>query len=296
MADDELKFIAGDKKLMETIIDETIRYFNYLKLPYKNREDVKAFLINDEKTKTDLVDYFDKEIVPLKNKRMLDVGCGKGGVVIACALKGAEAVGFDLDERDLNIAKLRAESYGLKNIPIFKGDAANIPFSDNYFDLVTALSVLEHVNNLEKVIKEMVRVTRPGGCCYVTFPNPIFPREGHYKVFYIPYMPKFLGKIYLKMRGFNPDFFDKYVTYPYPSISKITNIFINSGMNVSNLTEKSIMLKINKLKSARISECKNTKERLLKIPIIGRLIVGLVLLFDVYPSVCFLAKKEIGRL
>jgi ubiquinone/menaquinone biosynthesis C-methylase UbiE len=296
MGDDELKFIAGDPELAEAIVDEVVDYFNYLKLRFKSRQDIKTFFINDEKTKAGLVDSFDKEIFPLQKKRVLDIGCGKGGVVIACALKGAEAVGFDLDERELNLARLRAKSYNLGNVSISNGDAENIPFPDNYFDLVTALSVLEHVNNLEKVIKEMVRVTKPGGCCYVTGPNPISPREGHYKVFYIPYMPKFLGKIYLKMRGFNPDFFDKYVTYPYPSISKISNIFRNSGMNVNNLTEKDILMRVDKLKSIRMSECKNIKEIILKVPVVGRLIAELVLLFNAYPSVCFLAKKDIGRL
>ncbi|MGD0571534.1 MAG: class I SAM-dependent methyltransferase [Sedimentisphaerales bacterium] len=296
MRDDESKFMAGDKKLAEAIVDETVSYFDYLKLPYKNREDVEAILINDEKTKTDLVEFFDKEIFPLKNKRILDVGCGKGGVVVACALKGAEAAGFDVDEREIDIAKRRAESYNLGNVSISHGDGEKIPFKDNYFDLVMAMSVLEHVKDLEGVIKEMVRVTKPGGYCYVTVPNPIFPREAHYKVFYIPYMPKYFGKIYLKMRGFNPDFFDKYVTYPYPSVSKLSNIFENSGTSVRNLTEENILLRVNKLKSTRISECKNTKERLLKIPVIGRLIAVAVLLFNAYPSVCFLAKKDIGCL
>ena len=98
------------------------------------------------------------------------------------------------------------------------------------------------------------------------------------------------------MRGFNPDFFDKYVTYPYPSVSKLSNIFKNSGTSVRNLTEENILLRVNKLKSTRISECKNTKERLLKIPVIGRLIAEAVLLFNVIPSVCFLARKDIGRI
>ena len=143
---------------------------------------------------------------PLKNKRILDVGCGKGGV-IACALKGAEAVGFDFDEREIDIAKRRAESYNLGNVSISHGDGENIPFKDNYFDLVMAMSVLEHVKDLEGVIKEMVRVTKPGGYCYVTTPNPIFPREGHYKVFYIPYMPKFLWENIFENERFQPGLF-----------------------------------------------------------------------------------------
>jgi ubiquinone/menaquinone biosynthesis C-methylase UbiE len=296
MKNDELKIIAGNDKLVEIITDELVNYFNYLNLHHKNREDIKTFFINDEKTKTDLIDNLEKNVLSINKKRVLDIGCGKGGIVIACARKGAEAVGFDLDEREINIARLRAKSYNLGNISIFQGDAVNIPYPDNYFDLVTALSVLEHVKNLERVIKEMVRVTRPNGYCCVTVPNPIFPREGHYKVFYIPYLPKCLGKIYLKTRGFNPDFFDKYVTYPYPSISNITNIFRNSGTVIDNITEKDILLKIDKLKSVQIAKCKNFKEQILKIPVVGFLIAKLILLFDAYPNACLLARKDMGHL
>jgi len=278
--------------LIEKITDEVVNHMNYLNLRYKDREEIKTFFINDEKTKIDLVDNFDKEVLPLEKKRVLDIGCGKGGVVIACALKGAEVVGFDPDECEVNIAVSRAESYSLENVSIFQGDADNIPFPDNYFDLVTATSVLEHVENLGMVIKEMVRVTKPNGYCCVTIPNPIFPREAHYKIFYIPYLPKYLGKIYLKTRGFNPDFFMRYVTYPYPSISKVTKIFRENGMDIDNLTEKNILLKIKKLQSIQYTKCKNIKEFLLKIPVINSFIAKLAFLFDIYPSVFLLAKKK----
>ncbi len=293
MENDELNIIAGNKKLVENITDEIAGHINYLNLRYRSREDIKVFLMKDEKAKVDWVDNIEKETFPLGKKRVLDIGCGKGGIAVACAMKGAEVVGFDLDERETNIAKLRAESYSLDNILIFRGNAENIPFPDNHFDLVTAASVLEHVKNLEGVVKEMVRITKPNGYCCVTVPNPIFPREAHYKVFYIPYLPKSLGKIYLKARGFNPDFFIRYVTYPYPSVSKVAKIFRENGMDINNLTEKNILVKIKELKSTQYAKCRNIKERLLKIPIIGDFVVKLALLFDIYPSVFFLLKKSI---
>ena len=56
MRDDESKFMAGDKKLAEAIVDETVSYFDYLKLPYKTGKTLESILVNDEKAKVVLVE------------------------------------------------------------------------------------------------------------------------------------------------------------------------------------------------------------------------------------------------
>ena len=254
----ELENLVKDARFGDEIVPHLIRHWQYLNIrKYCEKHAAIEFFIKDEKGKVDFVSIIEEEVSPLEEKRVLDIGCGKGGVVISCALRGANAFGLDTDEDEIKIARLRVKSYGITNALIFHGDAESIPFPDDFFDVVTATSVLEHVRSCDNVIKEMTRVTKPGGSCCITCPNPLFPREGHYKVFYIPYMPKKLGKVYLRIRGLNPDFFATGVTYPYPSVSKIERTFKRSGLQVRNITERDTLAKFEEPASIQTEWIKN---------------------------------------
>ncbi len=242
---EEIERLKNNEKLKDDIALHCFNYWKYLSMQKLcDRTKAFEFFLNDEKTKISFVDSIEREIFQMRGKKILDIGCGKGGVAIACGLKGAIVYGFDTDRNEISIAKKRIETSGINDVFVFISNAEKMPFQDNYFDLVTVTGVLEHVNNLEKVIKEIIRVVKPGGYCYITTPNPFYPREGHYKIFYIPFLPKKIGEIYLKLRGFNPDFFMKYVTYPYPSFNKINRIFEENGTQVQNITERDILVKL----------------------------------------------------
>lgn len=65
-----------------------------------------------------------------------------------------------------------------KNLSFQKEDATHLTFADNTFDLVYSISVIEHIyNGSRKAIQEMLRVVRPGGYLYVTFPVADQPTE-----------------------------------------------------------------------------------------------------------------------
>lgn len=288
---EELEKLVEDEELKNKIASHLINHWRYLNLrKYCEKEEAIKFFMNDERGKVDFVSNIEKEIFQLKGKRVLDIGCGKGGVVISCALRGANAFGFDIEKDELKIAKLRVNHSNLKDVLVFKADSEHIPSTDNSFDLVTATSVLEHVKNLEMVIKEMVRVTKPGGFCCTTTPNPLYPREAHYKVFYVPYLPKWLGRIYLRARGFNPDFFMKHVTYPYPSISKIKRIFRENGMTVENITERDILMRFNDPTSINTERIRNIVN-FLKKSRVNNFIAKLIVRFHLYPGVSIVAMK-----
>lgn len=292
----ELEILIKNKQLADKIASSLMdlwRYLNDARRQCNNKDEAISLFIKDEKTKIDFVNFIEKKVFTLNGKKVLDIGCGKGGVVVACALCGAsEVVGSEPEEGEVEISKLRVKSYGLNNVTIIKGSAEEIPFPNEYFDLVSATSVLEHVKNPVKAIKEMARVTKRNGFCCTTTPNPVFPREAHYKIFWPPFLPKFLGKIYLIIRGFNPDFFIKDMIYPYPSISKIEKTFRKSGMEVTNITENDILVKFNQDISLVQNRVKRKILRCLKILKMNLLFAKIIIFFRFYPGVLIIGRKK----
>lgn len=97
-------------------------------------------------------------------KRVLEVGFGAGTDFIQWLRAGAIASGIDLTEEALTNLTRRIEVYDLlKPESIQVGDAENLPFASNTFDLGYSYGVLHHTPNTEKAVAELVRVVKPGG-------------------------------------------------------------------------------------------------------------------------------------
>src|SRR5437773_4067886 len=101
-------------------------------------------------------------------ERALDLCCGTGDVAFALARKGAEVTGLDFSEPMLAVARERLKAQIPKFEPDGKvkfvcDDAQQIPFPDNSFDLVTISYGLRNLADWEKGLREMRRVTNPGG-------------------------------------------------------------------------------------------------------------------------------------
>jgi SAM-dependent methyltransferase len=96
--------------------------------------------------------------------RVLDVGCGVGQVVARLTKSGYEAHGVDVSEP--NIARARKFS---DRCQLY--DGKRLPFSDHHFASVGALNVLEHVDEPEAFLRELVRVAAVGGRVIVSSPN-----------------------------------------------------------------------------------------------------------------------------
>ena len=98
------------------------------------------------------------------SSKILDVGCGVGQVVQRLIELGHEAYGVEISEP--NIAKAKEVS------PLCQlYDGVTLPFNDDTFDSAGALNVLEHVEQPETFITELVRVVKPGGRIILSSPN-----------------------------------------------------------------------------------------------------------------------------
>jgi len=110
-------------------------------------------------------------------RRYLDVGCGNGFITEKVSPSFEEVVGIDVEPQRLD--DFRAHAPARPRHTIKEMSASAIEFASDYFSLVTAFEVLEHVADVETSVREMVRVCRPGGLIVVSVPQSWFPIENH---------------------------------------------------------------------------------------------------------------------
>ncbi|NYF99089.1 methyltransferase domain-containing protein [Janibacter cremeus] len=95
--------------------------------------------------------------------RLLDVGCGPGSITLDLAERVGEAVGVDGSAAVIERARSAAGTKGDGRTVFEVADALALPFADDSFDVTHAHQVLQHVGDPVAVLREMARVTRPGG-------------------------------------------------------------------------------------------------------------------------------------
>lgn len=144
-------------KVTGKYFDQNAKDYN---LAYDKVRDLKSFIFNERKKM--VLGMFD-----LKGGKVLDIGCGPGVYTDRLCESGFEAYGVDPSEEMIRIAKQK----GFKNAKFFVGNAENLGFDDGYFDGALCVGVLEYLISIEDGIKEVARVTKPGGIAIFTGPN-----------------------------------------------------------------------------------------------------------------------------
>ena len=103
---------------------------------------------------------------PVDRLDVLDVGCGDGVLATTLSRHGAKVTGLDPDPRMLDAARARAETESI-DLHLVPGRAEALPFPDETFDRVIAVTVLCFVSQPDQAIAEMARVLKPGGCLVI---------------------------------------------------------------------------------------------------------------------------------
>lgn len=116
---------------------------------------------------------------------LLDVGCGPGTITadLAAHVTPGRVVALEQTEPALDLARAEIERRGLSSVEFAVGDVHALDFPDGTFDVVHAHQVLQHVADPVAALREMRRVTRPGGV--------VAARDSDYAAFtWFPQLPE----------------------------------------------------------------------------------------------------------
>jgi SAM-dependent methyltransferase len=156
--------------------------------------------------------------------KILEIGSGNGFGLCYLLKQGLEVVGIEPGQlsfdgrfqRALNLLELngvRSASSHLLN-----AFAEKLPFEDNTFDIVFSVAVLEHVKDVERSMREALRVVKPDGLVIMNVPNYNSFREGHYNILWLPYLlaRKGIAKWYVRTIFRRPDYYIDELNFTTP--------------------------------------------------------------------------------
>lgn len=130
------------------------------------------------------------------------MGCGDGAAIEYLINYNYHLYGYDLEFQKNDLRKKLKRYFGedfeshIKITP----DGKKIPFPEDFFDVIYANQVFEHIKYLDTVFAEIERVLKPNGVLLTNFPLVTYPIEGHLKIPFAHWIPP--GKIriqYLRM-------------------------------------------------------------------------------------------------
>ncbi len=173
--------------------------------------------------------------------RVLDLGCGWGTLSFPLAKEYDRVFAVDSTKEKVQFINIRARQSKINNISPVYADALNLPFEDNYFDLIVVYGVLEWMglSGGKKrpefyqlaLLKEARRVLKKGGYLYLAIENRwgvvyfLGHPDPHTGLRFVTLMPRFLADIYSKAVRKNP-----YRSYTH-SLKNYRKLFKQAGFS-----------------------------------------------------------------
>ena len=185
--------------------------------------------------------------IELRNKDVMDFGCGLGGksrMILGQGVHHLYAV--DLSAEDLTVASMYLADYVGQGIAsLVQGQSMRIDLPDDSIDVILALDVLEHIEHLQQVFNEMLRILHPNGVLFFKY-QPFEAPFAHHaaRVLLVPWCHLLLPFDALdslvqtarqdveKMRGWNN--FDRLPYINCKKVGAIKQAFYDAGFRVVN--------------------------------------------------------------
>ena len=133
--------------------------------------------------------------IKLNPKNILDIATGTADIALELSkIKNSKIIGLDISKKMLEVGRKKIEHKKLKDrITLISGDAENLKFNDNSFDLVTIGFGVRNFQNLEKGLKESYRVLNSDGSLIVL--ETSVPKNKLIKLFYLMFSRTFIPLI-----------------------------------------------------------------------------------------------------
>lgn len=237
---------------------------------------------------------------PLENKKILEIGSGfglftaYGNKFKNCAVHGLEPAENEY-HGTFGLSQELLADWALSGELIQRTSAENIPHPANSFDLVYSSNVLEHVQNLEKVVQESIRVLKPGGLFQAVVPNYGSFWEGHYCIPWIPYLNRPLAKLYVRLYGKKTEALKDIYFVDYFKLKKILKPYLeNDRIEVLSWGEEVFKKRMTTLQFsdwAGLSTVKSWVETAHRLRIIG-LVTSCMLFFKAQTPLVLTFKKN----
>jgi ubiquinone/menaquinone biosynthesis C-methylase UbiE len=155
------------------------------------------------KTEGHILEEFDQ--IDFKNKKVLEIGLGQGADSMQIIDRGGIYYGIDITEESVRRVKERFEIFNRPFQEISVGNAVQIKYGDNNFDIVYSHGVIHHSPDIKKIVAEIYRVLKPGGKAIIMLYHKnsfnyhisirIFRRAGLLLLWPFPFLVKPIAKI-----------------------------------------------------------------------------------------------------
>ena len=207
-----------------------------------------------------------------ENPMVLDLGSGVGNFVVACRNHGVQAFGVEPDRigQGSKLSSLQIAGKRLDGA-FAAATGEQLPFRDSTFDLVVLDQVIEHVQSQKAVLAEALRVLKPSGAMYVACPNYLRFYEPHYKIFFFPLIPKFLGALYLRFRNRDPVMLRQLT---YTTNGRVRSLVRRLGTRFIDLNERGFLAKFVGQESQAASWKARVAQRLVRLPLVSRAVLS----------------------
>lgn len=116
----------------------------------------------------------------------VDIGCHAGLITRELAPSVRCIIGLEHDAQAIR----RASRQTHERLGFVHADALRLPFGDGTVSLVVCAQVYEHVADAHRLLSEIWRILEPGGVCFLSGPNRLYPVEQHYRLPFIHWLPQ----------------------------------------------------------------------------------------------------------
>lgn len=223
-----------------------------------------------------------------QDKKILEIGFKNGLFLDECRKAKLIPTGIEIKEEFYENVK-----HNLPDLDILLYDGNTFPFPDESFDFVVSFEVMEHVTSIERIFDECIRVLKPGGIMHHICPNYHSFYEGHYKIIWMPFLNKTLGRLYLKILRRYSQYYEHLNLVKPNNVKKALEL--HSGkIEIVSLGRNEFLRKFTPAQIEKVTQktVKGFLKLIFRLPFAKNLCLKLISSLNLYYPVTIIAKKK----